>query len=179
MADCNVIPSEDGLPRDMYASCVKNTQALWGSVWRDQEFDRINQEELKNTQKQNDKIAEEGGTDFKTPRISYECALSVDDWTRDIVKRPIMCSSYGASWKSKHQYVKESLEDKGIVVSRTEAIAATNAVVKGQQMTYPVLQRLDAFFNTVAKLCLSQQTGLRQLANSYRELGSTRVQGNL
>lgn len=152
---CNVIPSDDGLPQDMYGVVAIEAQQLRKSVWWDQEIQRINENRLKTAESKNRERAEEGLEPIQ-PQIDYSVALKPEDITRSVVKRAVMCSSYGASWGSKNDYIVEELKEAKVFIGRVEAQALTNAVIKGQHAAFPILQALDRFFNTVGKLCLAQ-----------------------
>ena len=156
---CNVTPSVDGQPEDMYGEVARFAQARWHSYWRDEEFERINA----NLQKKADKINKERESEGKPadymPRIDHTVRLKPEDITRSITKRATMCSAYGASHGSKLKYIAEECVSAGFKnenrLGYVELLALTNAVIKGQDDAFPVLQKINQFFSTVGLLCLA------------------------
>ena len=80
---------------------------------------------------------------------------------RSIVKRLVMCTSYGASWQSKNEYVSEELDelykqDEDFDPSLTEKRLVTDAAILGQQIAFPQCDILNKFFRDVGKGCMDQ-----------------------
>ena len=153
---CNVTPSDDGLPQDMYGEVARFAQAKWSTVWRDAEYERINTNQIKKAEKINDERESQGKPRDYVPKIDYSVTLKAEDLTRTIAKRSTMCSAYGASHGSKWKYVLQELEEAKHDVGYVEGLACTNAIIRGQAEAFPVLQMLDYFFITIGKLCLGK-----------------------
>ena len=154
---CNVVPSDDGLPQDMYGEVARFAQAKWSSFWRDAEYERINRNQEKKAKKINAERKRKGLPEDYVPKIDYSITLTPGDLTRSIAKRSTMCSAYGASHGSKWKYVLEELDEAGHKnVGYVEGLACTNAIIRGQAEAFPVLQLLDYFFITIGKLCLGK-----------------------
>lgn len=159
---CNVTPSEDGLPQDMYGEVARYAQARWNSIFKDEEFERINFNRMKENEKENSRLKSQGKEE-KVCEIDYSSILKPEDITRSVAKRPSMCASYGASHKSKWKYVREELVEAGFTgkvdemprVGRVETLACTNAIIKGQDDAFPILEQINEFFQVVGKLCLA------------------------
>lgn len=158
---CNVTPSEDALPQDMYAEVARFAQAKWNSHWRDGEYERINNNARKKSEKINKGLKAAGKPEDHVPKIDFECRTKPEEITRSITKKATMCSSYGASHNSKRKYIQAEFEDAGYKDAQrlgyVELLALTNAVVKGQDEAFPILKQINHFFMTVGTLCLANK----------------------
>ena len=152
----NVIPSDDGLPQDMYGEVAKFAAAKWSTFWRDAEYERINRNLVKTAKKINAQKKQKGQPEDYLPKIDHTVTLTPTDITRSVCKRAVMCSAYGASHGSKWKYVLEELEEAGHKIGYVEGLACTNAVIRGQSDAFPILGKLDHFFNTLARMCLAK-----------------------
>lgn len=79
---------------------------------------------------------------------------------RKVTKKASMCTAYGASWRSKNEYISEELDkqfthDDGKSASLCEKIIVTNATIQGQDAAFPALAKMNKWFRTFAKACLS------------------------
>ena len=106
------------------------------------------------------KLQEAGATDYVIDGsmlvYNHDTSQYVD---RSVCKRPSMCTAYGASWKSKNEYVTDELEEiasglKDVHFSLTDKVVVTNAVIAGHAAAFPLLEELNQWFKHLAKACL-------------------------
>ena len=85
-----------------------------------------------------------------------------------------MCTSYGASWQSKNEYIGEELEALGKALghktSLTDKVITTNAAIEGQRDAFPKCDEMNAWFKGVAKACLNAD---KELVTWQTPTGST------
>ena len=149
----NVIPSE--LPQDLYGEVAREAQALLKSdVWVHHKIQKY----IKETKKKMEKRTEEGKT-FTPPDYSnFFLGMEIDRVDRSILKKAVMCTSYGASWGSKNQYISEEIDDAfendPYNPSLTDKRLVTDAAIEGQSAAFPQCDILNKWFKDFGKACM-------------------------
>lgn len=151
----NVIPTPT--PQDLYGEVAKEAQALLGSeVWTSKKIAHY----TKQTKAKMKKREKEGKicrpVDYSQFLFGMD-PLAVD---RSILKKAVMCTSYGASFQSKNQYISEEINeafkqnpyDPTLVDKRL----VTDAAIEGQSTAFPKCDELNDWFKSVGKAAMDQ-----------------------
>ncbi len=151
----NVIPTDS--PQDLYGVVATEAQAYLNN------FHWVSEQEKnakKRAKKKMEKLQEAGATDYMIDgsKLVYNHGTSqyID---RSVCKRPSMCTAYGASWRSKNEYITDELEEiaeglQDVNFSLSDKVVVTNAVIAGQAAAFPLLEELNQWFKHLAKACL-------------------------
>ena len=186
---CNVTTTygdqEAKAPQDLYGVVAEEARALLRSdVWVSGEVQSSNTRKAKRIQELHDNGIENpelrvGPSGFNIPPAVV---------TRKVAKRPSMCTAYGASWRSKNAYVSDELDScfkhpNGQKASLCEKIIVTNSLIKGQEVAFPNMERLNKWFKKFAGACLKADMELVHwktpngsfIVQEYREPNVERV----
>ena len=178
----NVIPSD--VPQDLYGYVAEHAQLLLKSdVWVDRKIKKY----LKQTKAKMKRYEKEGKV-FKAPTLDFALTIDPAVVDRSVLKRAVMCTSYGASWQSKAEYIAEGLEEvfenTGIKPTLTDKRLVTDAAIEGLTMAFPKCDDLNRWFKKVGLAAmdldlthLSWQTPNGSIVvQEYRERLMKRVQ---
>lgn len=152
----NVTPS--GTPQDLYGEVAREAQALLNSdVWVHTHIQRY----IKETQKKMKK-REEKGQKFEPPDFSsFVLGMDSGRVDRSILKKAVMCTSYGASWQSKNEYISDEIEAAFALdpysPSLTDKRLVTDAAIQGQSTAFPQCEILNKWFKAFGKACMSAE----------------------
>lgn len=148
----NVIPSDS--PQDLYGEVAKEAQALLRSdVWVDDKIRKYTKEAKKKMQKREDE-----GKIFKAPDLNFSFGMDVDAVDRSVLKKAVMCTSYGASWGSKNEYISdeitEAFKQDPYNPTLTDKRLCTDASIEGQSTAFPQCDILNKWFKDFGKACM-------------------------
>ena len=144
-------------PQDLYGVVAAEAQVLvksdpWLAAQQEKARTRIAKrlEQLEEAGVENP-LQRVGNAEFNIPHTVID---------RKVTKKASMCTAYGASWRSKNEYVSEELDSTfthpdGKGASLCEKIIVTNATIQGQDAGFPALARMNRWFKKLAKACLS------------------------
>lgn len=168
----NVIPSDE--PQDLYGEVAKEAQALLNSdVWVSRKITKY----IKETQKKMDE-REKKKQVFQPPDFSsFVLGMDPGRVDRSILKKAVMCTSYGASWGSKNEYISEGIEDAfdgdSYDPTLTDKRLVTDASIEGQTAAFPQCDILNKWFRDFGKACMDAG---KELVKWTTPNGSTIVQ---
>ena len=143
-------------PQDLYGEVSREAQALLNSdVWVHNNIQKY----IKQTKKKMEARVKKGQT-FKPPEYSaFMLGMDVDRVDRSILKKAVMCTSYGASWSSKNEYISEEIEDAfkqdPYNPSLTDKRLVTDAAIQGQSTAFPQCDILNDWFKDFGKACMA------------------------
>ncbi|QNI58955.1 DNA-dependent RNA polymerase/ phage-type [Synechococcus sp. BIOS-U3-1] len=178
----NVYDTPD--PQDLYGEVAREAQALLNSaVWVQQKIKHY----TKQTKKKMKKREEEGRTVRPIDYTSFVLGIDPSSVDRSILKRAVMCTSYGASWQSKNEYISEEIEEafKADPFNPTliDKRLVTDAAIEGQSSAFPKCDELNDWFRAVGKAAMEK--GLEYVSwttpsgsfirQEYREPNITKV----
>ena len=148
-------------PQDLYGVVAQEAQILLKSdPWLD--------EQLANARKRAEeriKMLHEAGVEEPALRVGgQEFNVPVEVVDRKVTKKSSMCTAYGASWRSKNEYISDELDKvfkhpDGQKASLCEKIIITNSAIHGQDNGFPKLAKMNTWFRNFAKACL--EAGLK------------------
>ena len=180
----NVIPTD--APQDLYGVVAHEAQGYLNNFHWVSEQEKGAQKRAKKKMETLQKAgAENYVIDGSKLVYNHETSKHVD---RSVCKRPSMCTAYGASWRSKNEYVTDELEEiaddlKDVSFSLTDKVVVTNAVIAGQAAAFPLLEELNQWFKRLAKACLNDDLEFvtwytpngSKIVQEYREMMTQQV----
>ena len=151
----NVIPTPT--PQDLYGEVAKEAQALLTSEpWVQKKIAHY----TKQTKAKMRKREKEGKLVTPVDYTNFLLGLDPSAVDRSILKRAVMCTSYGASWQSKNEYISEELAEafKGDDYSPTmvDKRLVTDAAIEGQSTAFPKCDELNEWFRAVGKAAMDK-----------------------
>ena len=178
----NVVPTDT--PQDLYGEVAKEAQALLSAEpWTRKKIAHYTKQ-TKAKMRQREK---EGKVFLPPDYSSFYLGMDPEAVDRSILKRAVMCTSYGASWQSKNEYISEEIEaafkenpyDPTLIDKRL----VTDAAIEGQSTAFPKCDELNEWFRSVGKLSMAK--GLEYVSwytpsgsfirQEYREPATKRV----
>lgn len=147
---------ETPLPQDLYGEVAKEAQALLHSeVWVSRKIAKY----TKQTRKKMKKRAEEGKMVHLIDYDEFRLTIDPADVDRSILKRAVMCTSYGASWQSKNEYISEELDEAfkgtGHEPTLVDKRLVTDASIEGLVSAFPITSELNNWFRAVGKAAMA------------------------
>lgn len=151
----NVIPTPT--PQDLYGEVAKEAQALLRSEkWVREKIAKY----TKQTKSKMRKREKEGKVCRPVDYTEFMLGMDPAHVDRSILKKSVMCTSYGASWQSKNEYISEEIEeafkqnpyDPTLVDKRL----VTDAAIEGQSAAFPKCDELNQWFKDVGKAAMKK-----------------------
>ncbi|QNJ31512.1 DNA-dependent RNA polymerase/ phage-type [Synechococcus sp. PROS-9-1] len=143
-------------PQDLYGIVAQEAQILLKSdPWLDNELAKARERA-----EQRIKQLQEAGVEDPALRVGgQEFNVPVEVVDRKVTKKSSMCTAYGASWRSKNEYISDELDKvfkhpDGQKASLCEKIIITNSAIQGQDHGFPRLAKVNKWFRNFAKACM-------------------------
>ena len=135
---------------------AKEAQALLNSdVWVHNNIQKYTKE----TKKKMKKREEEGKTYTAPDFSSFTFGVDVTRVDRTLLKKAVMCTSYGEGWKSKNEYISEEIDEayerETYKLTLTDKRLVTDAAIQGQSSAFPQCDILNDWFRSFGKACMA------------------------